>query len=141
MTIKHQSKLPRSSLALSYMFLISICWFLLSHNQCDKCCHKISDSTKSVTPALVVSLKTDYKCLGSSVYLLRRSRWLNLRAEWLWRAGKGVWLSYSTEGWVFGFASFPHLNGCQWWTEAASQALVYTKGSRLRHCLCKCSWW
>ena len=80
-TIKHQTKLPQSSWVLSYMLLKSICYFLLSNKQCDKCCHEMSDIAPSVTPALVAGLKTGCRYLGSSVYLLHSSRWLSLKAE------------------------------------------------------------
>ena len=55
--------------------------------------------------APVTGLSTDRRCLGSTVYLLHRSRQLSLQLQWLRCAGRDVWLSYSIkQSLVFLFA-------------------------------------
>ena len=60
--------------------------------------------------APVTGLNTDRRCLGSTVYLLHRSRQLSLHLQWLRCAGRDVWLSYSIKQSVSGLPLWPYLN-------------------------------
>ena len=60
--------------------------------------------------APVTCLSTDRRCLGSTVYLLHRSRQLSLHLQWLRCAGRDVWLSYSIKQSVSGLPLCPYLN-------------------------------
>ena len=61
----------------------------------------ISSALQDVSGALAAGLGTGCRCLGSTVHLLHRSRWLSLQARKLWCAMRAVWHSYWGKLWVF----------------------------------------
>ena len=54
----------------------------------------ISSAQQGVSGASAADLGTAYRCLGSTVHLLHRSRWLSLQAGKLQCAMRAVWHSY-----------------------------------------------
>ena len=54
----------------------------------------ISSAQQGVSGAWAADLGTACRCLGSTVHLLHRSRWLSLQAGKLQCAMRAVWHSY-----------------------------------------------
>ena len=71
------------------------------HKQTVCVCVYISSTPQDMSGASAAGFSTGCKCLGSTVHLLHRSRWLSLQAGKLRCAKRAVWHSYWGKLWVF----------------------------------------
>ena len=74
---------------------------LFMHKQTVCVCVYISPALQDVSGASAAGLGTGCRCLGSTVHLLHRSRWLSLQARKLQCAMRAVGHSYWGKLWVF----------------------------------------
>ena len=74
---------------------------LFMHKQTVCVCVYISSALQDVSGASAAGLGTGCRCLGSTVHLLHRSRWLSLQAGKLQCAMRAVLHSYWEKLWVF----------------------------------------
>ena len=78
-------------------------------------------------------LSTDCRCLGSTVPLLHRCRWLSLQAAKLWCTMRAVWHSYWGKLWVFHLSFHSQLNVWLSRMQGLYQDIVNTTGSSQMH--------
>ena len=94
----------------------------------------ISSAQQGVSGAWAADLGTACRCLGSTVHLLHRSRWLSLQAGKLWCAMRAVWHSYWGKLWVFHLPFHSQLNVWLSRMQGLYQDIVSTMGSSQKNC-------
>ena len=94
----------------------------------------ISSALQDVSGASAAGLGTGCRCLGSTVHLLHRSRWLSLQARKLWCAMRAVWHSYWGKLWVFHPSFHSQLNVWLSRMQGLYQDIVGTTGSSQTNC-------
>ena len=103
------------------------------HKQTGCVCGYISSALLDVSGASAAGLGTGCRCLGSSVYLLHRSRWLSLQGGKLRCAMRAVWHSFWGKLWVFCPSFHSQLNVWLSRMQGLYQDIVSTLGSSQRH--------
>ena len=99
---------------IEWLSLSFTCFLWLAHqfppaDEQYNICHIWSlHQRKGVAP--VTGLSTDRRCLGSTVFLLHRSRQPSLQLQWLRCAGRDFWLSCSIKQSVSGLPLCPYLS-------------------------------
>ena len=94
----------------------------------------ISSAQQGVSGASAAGLGTGCRCLGSTVHLLHRSRWLSLQAGKLQYAMRAVWHSYWGKLWVFHPSFHSQLNVWLSRMQGLYQDIVSTTGSSQTNC-------
>ena len=94
----------------------------------------VLSAQQGVSGALAAGLCTGCRCLGSTVRLLHRSRWLSLQAGKLQYAMRAVWLSYWGKLWVFHLPFHSQLNVCLSRMQGLYEDIVSTMGSGQTNC-------
>ena len=103
------------------------------HKQTVCVCVYISSAQQGVSGASAAGLGAGSRCLGSTVHLLHRSRWLSLQAGELWCAMRAVWHSYWGKLWVFHPSFHSQLNVWLSRVQGLYQDIAGTMGSNQRH--------
>ena len=103
------------------------------HKQTVCVCVYISSTQQGVSGASAAGLGAGSRCLGSTVHLLHRSRWLSLQAGELWCAMRAVWHSYWGKLWVFHPSFHSQLNVWLSRVQGLYQDIAGTMGSNQRH--------
>ena len=97
-------------------------------------CVCVSSAQQGVSGASAAGLGTGCRCLGSTVHLLHRSRWLSLQAGKLRCAMRAVWHSYWGKLWVFHPSFHSQLNVWLSRMQGLYQDIVGTTGSSQTNC-------
>ena len=104
------------------------------HKQTVCVCVYLSSTFQNVSGALAAGLGTGCRCLGSTVHLLHRSRWLSLQAGKLRCAMRAVWHSYWGKLWVFHPSFHSQLNVWLSRVQGLYQDIAGTMGSSQTNC-------